>query len=470
MIKIYICNKIYSFFSESFNMIPELITRFYETKSVSKEQYESLQPLKKPYGKKLGDFLVDNGYLTRNDLKTFLEENKDFLFELLDKWLNDNPKIANAIDWKNSSKEGSNAYSKWPGSKKMELSCAFWNVLLNVQPGLPEVPPSTVKLDENGKVFSTDLKVEDAWKYYLAYLSQCLTVEIAKLVQWSIFKYNETQLGLLLDSRSLFEYIESEDDYSILSKSDSPFNHGSTMPGDPTRIYDFLSNQELIGITRIDTIGRILGWCRGNLYKVNADTPQNYREYWNYEGYPPVEMIISGTEHPKLGFQHFTAGCWVTSGFISMVLKTINIPASLEERCGHALPLFLYNNHKFYLSHGDDPYSKLYKNTRFPFPPRDLLIDQHKFEQWFNQDLPEETVCNNVGRHVFELTLEYLPDEILKIYCEDDANGKTPENGRVFNEIFKNHISLSELKSYGLWDRLKKKAEESGGCKNISSG
>ena len=33
-------------------MIPELITKLYETNQLSKEQYQSMQPLKKPYGEK----------------------------------------------------------------------------------------------------------------------------------------------------------------------------------------------------------------------------------------------------------------------------------------------------------------------------------------------------------------------------------------------------------------------------------
>lgn len=458
-------------------MIPELITMLYEADLISKEQHELMQPLKKPYGERFGSFLVNKEFTTKNALETFLEENKDALFDLFDQWLADNTKIANAIIWRgNSSKEDSNnngnVYLSWPKSKKIEISNTFWNTLLNVQLSLPEVPSSTVKLYENGKVFSTDLKPKDAWKYYLAYVAQCLTVEIDKLVHWSLLKYNQKQLELLLDSRTLFEYFKSRNVYSILRWHGSLFNHGSSTLGDPVRIYDFLDKEKLIGITRWDSIGHLLGWCRENMYHYNdGNTPESYEEYWQFEGYPPVERVISGTKHPKLGFQHFTAGCWGTTGFLRTVLRTMNIPVVLEERCGHALPYFVYSTkHRFYLSHGDDPYNKLYKVTTFQFPPIDLVIDHYKFDRWFDKNLPAETICNNVGRHVFELALEYLPDEILKIYCDDLTNGKTKENGRLYAEIFKNHISLDELERMGLWNRLEKVVEEHGGCDSIFKG
>lgn len=454
-------------------MIPDLIKMFFEADLISKEQYESLEPLKKPYGKRFGNFLVNNGFSTKNTIKAFLKENKGNLFELFDGWLIENSKIADAIIWRSKSSENSDngnmSYMFWDKINKMEFSDTFWKTLLNVQSDLNEVPPSTVKLYENGKVFSTDIKPADAWKYYLAYVSQCLTVEIDRLVHWSIFNYNESQLELLLDSRTLFEYFESRGVYSILRWHGTLFNHGSTTPGDPTRIYDFLDKEKLIVTTRWDSIGHLLGWCRENLYPFkDGNTSDSYKEYWQYEGYPPVERIISGTKHPILGFQHFTAGCWGTTGFLRTVLRTINIPVVLEERCGHALPHFVYDaTHEFYLSHGDDPYNKLYKVTTLQFPPLDLIIDHRKFDRWFDKDLPEKTICNNVGRHVFELAFEYLPDEILEIYCDDLANNRNHENGRLYNEIFKDHMSLKELEAFGFWNRIKNRVEKLGGCDYI---
>jgi hypothetical protein len=456
-------------------MIPDLINKLFEDGLILKEQYESLSPLKKPYDKKLGNFLVEGGFLTQEVLKTFVVENDNFLFELFDQWLRDNSDIAKAIIWRaDGSKRTSNgvsrAYHSWSKVKKLELSSTFWRILLDLQSGLSEVPPSTVNLYDE-EVFSTNLVPEDAWKYYLAYIASGLRVELDKLVHWSIFRYNKKQLELLFDSRSFFEYFQSRDVYSILRCHDSLFNHGSATLGDPVRIYDFLDDKKLIGITRWGTVGRFLGWCRDNLVHFkDGNTPENYLEYWQYEGYPPVERIISGTEHFDLGFQHFTAGCWGTTGFLRTVLRTINIPVVLEERCGHALPHFVYDTkHEFYLSHGDDPYNSLYKHSTPQFIPLELIIDHYKFDRWFNRSLPEETICNNIGRHALELAEEYVPNEILKIYCDDISKGKTHEEGRIYNEIFRDHISLKELNAFRFWDQMKNKIDEYGGCNKLLS-
>ncbi len=458
-------------------MIPDLIDKFYENELISKKQFESLSPLKKDYDKKLGNFLVDGGFLTKKDLKTFFTENQDFLFELFDEWLNKNSNLANAVIWRsNHSKKYPNgvpkAYNSWSEDNKKELSKIFWKILLNILPGLNEAPTCTVNLSNEGNVYSTDLKPDEAWIYYLTYVAHSIRVEIDRLVHWSILRYNQSQLEFFLDSRTFFEYFENRNVYSILRWDESLSSHGSATLGDPVRIYDFLDNEKLISITRWGTIGRFLGWCRDQLYHFDGgNTPENYQKHWQYEGYPPVERIISGTNHPDLGFQHFTAGCFGTTGFLCNILRTINIPVLLEERCGHAMPHFAYNKtHEFYLSHGDDPYNSMYKHNTPKFIPLELIIDHYKFEEWFDKNLPEKTICHNVGRHALELAVEYIPNEILKIYCDDISKGKTPEEGRMYNEIFRDHIPLLELYAFGFWDRLKNKTESLGGCEYILNG
>ena len=64
-------------------MIPDLINRLYETESITKNQYESLSPLKKNYNEKFGNFLVDGGYITKKQLKTFFIENEDYLLRYI---------------------------------------------------------------------------------------------------------------------------------------------------------------------------------------------------------------------------------------------------------------------------------------------------------------------------------------------------------------------------------------------------
>ncbi|HTX61870.1 MAG TPA: hypothetical protein VMC48_06130 [Methanobacterium sp.] len=448
-------------------MIPELIDKFLEDGVVSKKQHNSLSPLKKPYGEKLGKFLYKGEYSSPEVLNFFLEENEQFLFDTFHKYLNDNSVVADAIIWRGE--DGVKPYNQWPKEDKLLVSHLFWEDLLDLSSRLEETPPCTVNLDEDGDIISTDLKPADAWKYYIHYVSHTLRVELDRLVHWSILRYNQRQMEYLLDSRTLFEYAGSREVYSIFKRHDSLFNHGSTTPGDPLKTYDFLDKEKLVGITRWGTIGLVLGWCRDNLcHFKDGNTPKNHQDHWQYEGYPPVQRIISGTKHPDLGFHHFTAGCWGTTGFLRTVLRTINIPVLLEEQCGHALPHFVYSSsHEFYLSHGDDPYNKLYKTSTPKFPPLDLIINHYKYDKWFDKDLPQETVCNNVGRHAIELAVEYLPTAVLEIYCKDQMEGIKPEDGRLYNEVFKNHISLKEMYEFGFWGRLRYKVGKLGGCETI---
>jgi hypothetical protein len=318
-------------------------------------------------------------------------------------------------------------------------------------------------------VYSTDLKPDDAWKYYITHVAHSIRVEIDRLVHWSISRYKPSQLEFLFDSRTFFEYIKSKNVYSIIRWDESLFSHGSATMGDPLRMYDFLDKEKLIGMTRWGTIGRLLGWCRDELTHFDGeDTPENYEKHWQYQGYPPVERIFSGTTHPDLGFQHYTAGCFGTTGFLRTLLRTINVPVLLTERCGHALPHFVYDKtHEFYLSHGDDPYNSLYKHNTPKFIPLELIIDRYKFDEWFNEKLPDEVICNNVGRRALELAVEYIPNEILKLYCDDVSKGKNEEEGKIYNEIFRDHVPLAELKALGFWDRLKNRIESLGGCEFI---
>jgi len=91
-------------------MIPELINKLYETNIISKKDLTKLNPLKKDYDKKLGNFLVAGEFFSKHDLKTFFIENQDTLYKLFDEWLNKNSNLANAIIWR------SNHSKKYPNS------------------------------------------------------------------------------------------------------------------------------------------------------------------------------------------------------------------------------------------------------------------------------------------------------------------------------------------------------------------
>ena len=103
---------------------------------------------------------------------------------------------------------------------------------------------------------------------------------------------------------------------------------------------------------------------------------------WQYRGIPPITRVIEGTttSRPDFTFQHWTAGCHGTTGFLRNVLRAANIPVQIVRICGHELCYFM--TEKLYLDHGDDPYNTLFKSTGLPVV--DLLIDEATFENWSN--------------------------------------------------------------------------------------
>lgn len=391
-----------------------------------------------------------------------------------DSWLAAQPAIAAAIVWRapyGAVTGTPKPYPSWTVAERLELEDTVGRMRGGAFPGLSATPPVTLTLNNAGQVYATRLAPDLAWRYYLAYVAQSLVAEIDGLVSWSMTGYSADELALLLDSRWLFEYSSVNGDYGILKMRDPDFNHGTATPGDPVRTFDFLKSSGHLGPTPLETVNRVVDWCRANLVHFRgAEDPVNLQKHWQYDGYPPVERIISGTTHqdyPEMGVRHWTAGCWGTTGFLRAVLRTANIPTRLEPRGllgnRHALPAFVHEGR--YLSHGDDPYSTYSKATP-PFPASELLIDQAKFDAWFGSGVAESDAANNIGRRVYELAVQYLPDMLLRAHCRDLAAGKPHATSEVY-DLLKRHYSVAELEATNLWTRLDAKVASFGGCSNI---
>ena len=316
-------------------------------------------------------------------------------------WLNDRLALAGAILWR--APDGvARAFPSWSAVEQRELCNAIVEIRDGSFRGMPDAPPVTLALNSNGTLFSAGLEAPLAWSYFLAYVAQSVVAEMTGETRWSLSTYTTSELSLLFDSRSLFEWLTGQQRYGILRQHNLLFSHGAVTPGDPVRTFDFLKTNGLLGATARETIERVLDWCRDNLvHYYDGSDPANFRGYWQYEGWPPVERILSATTHSIHGHKHWTAGCWGTTGFLRTVLRTANIPVALENPCGgHAMPRFV--REALFLSHGDDPYSSLSKDAP-RFPIGDLLIDQAKYESWFGSSVPEATRCDNVGRRPREL-------------------------------------------------------------------
>lgn len=373
-------------------------------------------------------------------------------------WLSAHPGIANSIVWRDAS--GAHAWASWGAGQKAELQGAFDLARNRGSIAVANVPPNQATLGDNDFA-TTILAPADAWAYYKASVAQALAAEIGQQLLWSLVGYSGAQLAELFDSSEMFSWSSSPAGYQIDSM------HGHIVPAPPARSYEFLGLNDLIGTTPLDTIARVLDWCRANLvHFTGGTTAANMEDQWQYRGFPPMTRVIDGTvqtSQPGFGMRHRTAGCWGTTGFLRVLLRAVNVPVKLVTNGGHAQPWFMAESR--YLSHGDDPYNALSKATP-PIPAAELTIDQAKFDAWFGAGVSNTDKGNNIGRRPVELALVYLPNYLLHAYCGDMAGGKGHGNGQVF-DIFSRNYTVAQLEAEHLWEKMDAKIASFGGCAHV---
>jgi hypothetical protein len=164
-----------------------------------------------------------------------------------------------------------------------------------------------------------------------------------------------------------------------------------------------LFNERIPGASKLETIGNLLQWISENLahfygylhYQVTED-------HWGYRGNPPITTIIEGSYYPTFmgtsgEFNHWTAGCHGTTGFIRNVLRAVNIPVHLSTVCEHSQAYFLTEG--VYLDHGDNPYNSTFQATGMPASA--LLIDHDTYDSWFRGGPDNRDVgCDNIGHQI----------------------------------------------------------------------
>ena len=367
------------------------------------------------------------------------------------------------------------AYPQWPSVWKSQLAQTWNQIRRGTFPGLSATPSVDLALNNAGDVFSTGLTPANAWNYYLAHVAQSLAVESEGQVAWSLDDQPPAGLWWLFDSKSLFHYSAPLNRYFTPKLHTSIESLGASQFGDPVRISGELARLGLLGADRRDTIDRLLQWCRANLvHFYGIETPQNVADYWNYQGWPPVERVLAGTTHPQFGFAHWTAGCWGTVGFLRNALRTVNVICGLEVSDWHALPHFFLpragkRSADLYLSHGDDPYNSLWRATP-PVPISELPIGARTFARWFGPNATPPPGGSNVGRQTVELAIRHLSNPLLQYHCQDLAAGRGHAQSRVYDPQVTglgNYYTVLELEAMQLWTRLDARLAAIGGCANV---
>ncbi len=371
-------------------------------------------------------------------------------------WLHAHPSITFQIMWQTTAGL-SLPYPLWNPDMKRDLERAFrkaWD-----SDSIMTTDPVT-----NWKSLADDEPVvqildhADAWNMFLAYIAQSLAVEIGNRVQWSLIGYSAGALTQLFHSSQMFNWNVKERGYEITAM------HGNALPCSPATGSSFLFDGIIDSSNRPATIANLVDWCRSNLIHFTGKLEAaGAVDQWQYRGLPPVLNMLAGTpmsSRPSDGIQHRTAGCRGTVGFLRSILRTVNIPVQLVTHAGHAQPYFVEDG--LYLSHGDDPYDQ-FTTAIPPMPISELLIGQKQFDEWFGRGVKESAQAKNIGRRTIDLSIQYLPNELLRTYCRDRAAGKTHDTGEV-QGIFSGLHDVAELEQFSLWTRMDDKIASFGGC------
>lgn len=357
--------------------------------------------------------------------------------------------------WESAS--GGLRYADWPAGDREELDrrAAGDPGLPPLRDPMPNIVADLLADDEDAETLLSD---DDAHAYYLASVANSLEAERRHTYPWSMDDLSDDGLAILLDSRSFFtrDTDHGRDGYDVRFVVHAP----------PRDIVSFLESEKIVGTTRRQTIERLLEWSHRSLFHaLYGWEAKTMEDHWQYRGVPPVSRVIHGTTYlgppgGPSGVQHFTAGCHGTNSFLASMLRAVNIPVVYRTAAGHATPYF--PSEGLYLSHGDDPYSRLTWATP-PMPMGELLITKAQWESWFGEQVSEEDRLRNISGRTAELAVEHLSDLLLGRRCADAKAGVPHEDGEVYKTL-KWHYTLKDLDDLQLWSKLDAKIEAMGGC------
>ena len=296
------------------------------------------------------------------------------------------------------------AWAHWSTSQQSDLIAAYGNAADWYTKGAPAVAMVPGEAGANDQPTNWNLYVNEdttdtmewlsqayMWKLYTANAGFALMLEATGQLPWSLATDTDPMLRLMLDSATS-GWLMNNGYFAIgtYPEAELPALRANTRPhtslADPRWTYRWLRQANLIGPTRLATIGNLLDWMRQNLWHFyGQDVFGTDAAIWGYRGYAPISQIVAGTvdtSNPTLGTQHWTAGCHGSVGFLHAALRALNIPVQPIWVCGHELAYFMTED--LYLDHGDDPYNALVRGSARP--SLDLLLDAATWHLRFTKD------------------------------------------------------------------------------------
>jgi hypothetical protein len=400
--------------------------------------------------------------------------------EVLRCWLDQNPLVAFSLIWETvdpvTGDVTPRSYHSWTEYQKADLDWAFYVFYVWLEGDLkynmpiPPDPPFNM-IPPEALITPTGLNSQQAWVLYTATVGHSLALEIGGFVPWSVRDYSLNDLMTIFSGARMFK--SGKLTYPILENGTQTtatfighWIYGVTH-AIPTNTFRFFVDNDIIRWNHYYTIARFLQWGRKEMahygtFSGEDPTPMEHMYiFWQYYGAPPVVRILEGT--PRLWDNHvksWAKGCSGVSYFLASALRNLNIPAyrlyDADLLGGHSVPVFPSIGHT--LSHGDDVYGmKMNFPTMDPsyIPPEEVLLPMATFNQWFYH----ETHRHNIGRQVYEVAIEYLPNFLMDKYCDDQMSMFHPCLLSVA-DTFSHIYSCQELFDMGLWERLEEKNQK----------
>jgi len=378
-------------------------------------------------------------------------------------WLRDNPNMAGAMFYEDSSYKGT--WTTWPLAVKAQFVQYFNLIVSWYDAGMP---PATypqlflVQIPELGPadpMYGFWMSEALGTQVYLSQVANSLAAELTAAFSWSITSYTPSELSLLLSMNDTMNYV------STVANPGYYFQDSGTgaSPADPGFTVTFFKKSGLIGSDAADTVARLFAWERKleHFSVVSGDPTQNIYPYFWGPNTPPVpdSEVINGTVYTgpiDLGFANYTAGCSGTMYFMKSVLRSVNIPVQLQwVFCGHATPIFPTIG--LAMTHGDDPYDRLGFVSPFPGfstpPPSEYFITISQYNQVFPPGQSLDACDSAVGSQVANIAIEYGSDFLMNLFCEDLASGADEASGQVY-AYMQNYYPLQTLQNMGLWTTL----------------